>query len=1285
MSFRSLVSLIAPFAVAAGLFAGQNEALAQTAPDPTQCAQNGGSRLCKAPLIGPAPKYDGSWGYFYQVCNSTTPVVYASSDAQAISQAVSASYSSPCVVTNMTVGDYPTPANQGIGDGCGYGEHLWPGVTLGIESGNRHGVTVGISCPDPQPPHALVPNGTKSAVIFRYRDVTCPAGYETVLPNGPNDFLCAAPVGVKCLTCYDDYLSQGNPVNAGTQTKYQVETDFTVAGSPLQIVRYYNSRMDHGNNSFGTKWRSNYDRSLTQGSANVIHAHRADGAVLTFWQASGAWYSDSDVNQRFSAVSDPLNPQIVWALRETDDSVENYGSDGKLLSIVYRGGQTISFVYAGNLTTVTDSFGRSLQISSSPDSDGVNKVRSITAPDNTVYTYSYIKSAANNTNDPQGNPTDAQTGDPTFYVWMLSGVNYPDGGAKGYLYGEPQNLHGSNLFPDALTGITDENSDRYATYTYTFSGAFGNHLLPESTGHAGGVDTFTFTYNSTGSGSVNVMNPLGRITSNIMTTVNNVPLTAEIDEHCYDCTYSPVSTYGDQYDANRNTKTRSDADGRTATFQYDLTRNLETSRTDGAAIPSAPVSNLRTTTTTWHPTFRLPATITEPLASGTRTSTLGYDGNGNLISRSVTTPQGTRTWSWTYDDYGRVLTATDPRQNVSTNTYYPNDPSQGAKRGMLASVTNAYGHTTTIDSYTANGQPLSITDANGLNITLTYDPRMRLLTRNIGGETTKYRYDFVGQLVNVILPDGSTLDYTYDPAHRLVQIADGLGNRIIYTLDNMGNRVQEDVLDPSNQLARTRARFVNQRGQMEQDVGGALGQVTNYVYDNSGNWLTMSDPAGKVTQRTLDSLARTRTLTDPTTGVTQYQYDPQDNLTQVTDPKNLSTIYSYNGFNELTSQTSPDTGVTGFSYDNAGNMTGKTDARGVTGIYQYDSLNRVTLISYPDEMVSYVYDNCPNGKGRLCYFSDKTGMTSYTYDTKGRVLAKAQTVGGLAQTVSYTYNSAGQMDSMTLPSGSVLSYNYGNNRLIGISLDGTPVTMNADYEPFGPIGEWAWGNDSPSAPNQHVRYFDTDGRNTKIESGAGIDPQVIVYDTRSRITDLQKLTNGVVDPAKSISFGYDDQSRLLTATPGAGNPAPAQTFGYDGVGNRTSQKYNGSTTTYNYNNASSSGNHRLNSLSGAVTKNFSYDAAGNKTGDGVQTWTYGSNNRPAQISFGSGANTVNVLSDINALGQRVRKTVPVPGGPPDITRFVYDEAGRLIGEYKADGTPIREHIWMNDLPVGVVQ
>jgi YD repeat-containing protein len=178
-----------------------------------------------------------------------------------------------------------------------------------------------------------------------------------------------------------------------------------------------------------------------------------------------------------------------------------------------------------------------------------------------------------------------------------------------------------------------------------------------------------------------------------------------------------------------------------------------------------------------------------------------------------------RTWQYTYDSYGGVLTATDPNGKVTTTTYYAvNDPDMG-KRGNVRTITNPLGQVTTIAAYDLNSRPLSITDPNGVVTTLAYHPRGWLTSRTVGGEATNYTYDAVGQLTRVTLPDGSFVAYAYDAAHRLTQLQDGLGNRIVYTLDNMGNRIAEQAFDPGAVLARTKEQVFDSLNLLHQSVG----------------------------------------------------------------------------------------------------------------------------------------------------------------------------------------------------------------------------------------------------------------------------------------------------------------------------------------------------------------------------------------------------------------------------------------------------------------------------------
>jgi YD repeat-containing protein len=160
----------------------------------------------------------------------------------------------------------------------------------------------------------------------------------------------------------------------------------------------------------------------------------------------------------------------------------------------------------------------------------------------------------------------------------------------------------------------------------------------------------------------------------------------------------------------------------------------------------------RTITTAWNATFRRPAIVTEP----NRTTTYSYDSNGNVLTKTVTdttvTPNVARTWIYTYNTYGRVLTADGPRTDVSdvtTYTYYT--CTTGYQCGQLQTVTNAASQTTTYNTYNAYGQPLSITDPNGILTTLTYDARQRLTSRVTASETTAFDYWPTGLLKKVTL------------------------------------------------------------------------------------------------------------------------------------------------------------------------------------------------------------------------------------------------------------------------------------------------------------------------------------------------------------------------------------------------------------------------------------------------------------------------------------------------------------------------------------------------------
>jgi YD repeat-containing protein len=206
------------------------------------------------------------------------------------------------------------------------------------------------------------------------------------------------------------------------------------------------------------------------------------------------------------------------------------------------------------------------------------------------------------------------------------------------------------------------------------------------------------------------------------------------------------------------------------------------------------------------------------------------DTDGHLgFSAGLQSGVANRTSSWTYNQYGQVLTEDGPRTDVNditTYTYYGDTSftgegaaAQGHFIGDLQSVTNATGKVTSYGKYNKHGQLLESSDANGVLTVNTYDLRQRLLSSSVGGQTTSYSYDAAGQLKKVTLPDSSWVGYDYDDAHRQVAVYDNKGNRTEYQLDNAGNRTGETTKDPSGNLKRQLSRSIDALGRVQQATG----------------------------------------------------------------------------------------------------------------------------------------------------------------------------------------------------------------------------------------------------------------------------------------------------------------------------------------------------------------------------------------------------------------------------------------------------------------------------------
>lgn len=1123
--------------------------------------------------------------------------------------------------------------------------------------------------------------------------VMCPSGYsyngQTCMLDSSTD-ICP---DVEKDGGEPDVCPVGNPLNPARGIKYQSFTDYRQADS-LLLLRYYSQRppkwgswneMPRG--MFGKNWLSNYDVRILRTSPTMAFAYRPGGKVVRYLWNGSAWASDADVVEKLYERRGEQGETLSWNLLSAQNVSEEYDENGRLVKWEGSQGRFLRFTYlrqgvadpvgapvctlpitpasgnteVGRIYCVSDEFGR--QINFSYDLSG--KVKTATLPGERVVTYSY---------DGESN---------------LVSILYPDGKSQALRYNEPQFSGGNPMMVNALTGIVDENGNRFATWTYDSDGR------AISSEHSMGVDKYKLAYSAIGT---TITDPLGtQRTQSFQTILGRVKITGQSQPGGSGCGASSSNV---AYDGNGNVTSRTDFNGNITTYTYDLTRNLETKRVEASGKPEA-----RTVSSQWHSYWRLPTAIAEPL----KKTTWVYNGDtyqGSVVNcappsatvpsiqggtrpigvlckkveQATTDSNGTqgfsatasgspRIWNWTHNQYGQVLTEDGPRTDVAditTYTYYDAaDPDLG-KRGNIATITNALNQVTRITAYDPHGNPLTIIDPNGLVTNLTYDLRQRLTSKQVGDETTSYQYDGVGQLTRVTLPDGRSLIYTYDSAHRLTSLADSLGNQIRYTLDAMGNRTKEDVLDPNGQLSQTRSRVYDALNRLYQDIGAA-NQTTQYAYDANGNLTGITDPLNRTTSQGFDPLNRLIRVTDPGSGQIQYAYNGQDRLIQVTDPRNLSTTYTLDGLGNLTRQASPDTGTTQSTYDESGNVLTRTDAKGQTTTTQYDAINRPIQVTYADgNQVRYTWDVGGNGIGRLGRVEEVTAgtidaVTEYAYTSQGRLATATTQLAGKPYTTAYTYV-GGELASLTYPSGKRLDYTRnGAGQITQVQLtDNGKVTVLANdirYRPFGGFQSFTNG-----AGRIVSRAYDTDGRVT----GFSLANQTwqLGYDSAGRINYQTDTANA----ANTASYSYDALDRLT----GTLLPSTNLGYGYDATGNRTSQTVGGSTYASQIDPASN----RLQSTNTAPPKNYSYDAVGSRTADSAGGYSYDARGRLVQTTTAAGTTQYR----INALGQRVRKT-----GASEDTLYHYDHQGHLIAESTPTGRVTQEYIWLGDTPIAVIQ
>jgi YD repeat-containing protein len=683
---------------------------------------------------------------------------------------------------------------------------------------------------------------------------------------------------VHCKPCLDKI---GNPIAPMLASKHMT-VELGVGANPETVLTYdsrqYLPTVDttpvfspRATPSFGDAWNSALHKSIVvqtiAPSSTALHVARGSGIWTSFSKTGATYVPDADVaDEVVDAASGWRYKDVVAA------AFESFNSEGLLVAKSMANGRSLTYQYSnestppevapqkGLMIAVTDQFGRRTDFTYALVS-GVPRVRSMTSGGLTTW-FEFGPSL------------------------NLDSIRWPDQKVRSFLYERSD-------IPWALTGIWDEEGARNATYQYDALGRAFDTQRAHGADHytvswtsaprlevkyslmSGHSDRYWRDTRWTTPAGTSITLPGGQSVAWVGTDVQGTPrVTSREQPAGSGCEPSASSL---SYDIRGNVTTKVDFNHVRSCHAYAASRKVESFRLEGLSETDSCPADLanaqadsnkaqRKISTLWHPLWQMevrraePKRITTTVYNGeadpldnntvatcvagdprlpdnsrlavvcTRYEQSTDDETGNLGFSAVEKER--RKSSFTYNQYGQVLSETDPRGKVTTYDYWTDtsftgtgNAARGHQLGDLKSVTNSLRQKTDHLDYNNRGQVLTTRYANGSQEQREYHVRGWLAKSTLvpagsgAGQVTQYGYYDTGLLKKVTQPDGSFAKYTWDDAQRLTDVTDSVGNTVHYDLDGLGNRTAEKFKDPQGTLAKTISRTFDALGRMSSSTG----------------------------------------------------------------------------------------------------------------------------------------------------------------------------------------------------------------------------------------------------------------------------------------------------------------------------------------------------------------------------------------------------------------------------------------------------------------------------------
>ncbi len=438
--------------------------------------------------------------------------------------------------------------------------------------------------------------------------------------------------------------------------------------------------------------------------------------------------------------------------------------------------------------------------------------------------------------------------------------------------------------------------------------------------------------------------------------------------------------------------------------------------------------------------------------------------------------------------------------------------------GLLNTIVDQYGNTLSV-TYT-NNNVKTVSDWKGRSLTFSYTGGQLTSVADSTGRSVSYGYSTTynaqGDLTSFTDPEGKTCTYGYDTNHEITATINEASQLVVSNLyDGFGHLNVQYTQGNANKTWRI---FWSGWQTIEQDPAGSQ---RIFSYDDAGRLISLQDQLGNLTQTFYDGQNHIVMSISPLGETNQFIYDGNNNLTNSIDPLGINTQFVYDNQNNLIRSVDARGNASTFGYNNQFSLTGSTNGAG--------------------DFLTIAY----NTDGTVSSHTDSGGMTSYGYDSNGQ-LNSITYPSGLGSE-SFVNSSLGDVTSHTDANGNVTTFSYNNRRQTTNSIAPGSLATRTAYDPVGNTATKtdARGNvtsDSWSATSHLLATtLPTTPQGTPIVTNI-YDNHDWLIRTLDPLQNATQFTNDISGRliavsdslARTATIGYDADGRKLATTNAAG-------------------------------------------------------------------------------------------------------------------------------------------------------